>query len=110
MSEAFREMRERLRGFRDVNPEASEHIAIWFDALEFEMEREQKSQWQPIASAPKDGATIMLYCGERVYSAGIMDVYSGYWNEEDGLWGSDAPERDVFYQPSHWQRLPEGPK
>lgn len=54
--------------------------------------------WQPIATAPKDGTLVLVY-EER---NGIM---LGYYRTE---W-REATEA-MTIQPTHWQALPEPPK
>lgn len=53
--------------------------------------------WQPIETAPKDGATILLLCT----SGGIAD---GCWDIRDESWNY------AYLDPTHWQPLPAAPK
>lgn len=49
--------------------------------------------WQPIATAPKDGENVLLWCGGP-------EPVIGFWNRRDG-WGDDFP--------THWMPLPAPP-
>lgn len=76
-----------------------------------------KNQWQPIATAPKDGTVVDLYFpindweDEMIYGYGRMTE----WSYEDGKWGSAAGGLSRLVtatdkQPSHWMPIPNPPK
>jgi len=61
--------------------------------------------WQPIETAPKDGTVILGYC------RGIQKVVN--WIKGFDKWTlifSFDPNNDGWYEPTHWQPLPENPK
>lgn len=60
------------------------------------------SDWQPIASAPKDGREILIGWTDssRIFIA-IFEI--GRWR--------DAEDGEAFpFEPTHWMPLPEPPK
>lgn len=59
------------------------------------------NDWQPIATAPKDGTRLIL----GALTGGEMLVSSGYWaNYNGGGWFSLMAR-----QPTHWMHLPGVP-
>lgn len=66
-----------------------------------------ESRWQPIASAPKDGKPVLLWCthldgrGGRVETGSWHDTYGGSW------W--DSGLEYTFDDPTHWMPLPSSP-
>lgn len=87
------------------------------------------SEWQPIETAPKDGAPVLLWLKEppdRNYMvSGLCDnIAIGFWLH--GRWGSIEVEdcgsmggeltgwmsdwSSIDLAPSHWMPLPEPPK
>jgi len=62
-------------------------------------------QWQPIATAPKDGTRIFAY------EPGLPEEDDNYWVLfwDHDKW-TDPYEEYETYHPTHWQPLPEGPK
>lgn len=62
--------------------------------------------WRDIASAPKDGTTILA----AHQSNGAIFTVS--WSEDDGGWvdgSTDLYDVPVTYDPSHWMTLPAPP-
>lgn len=57
-------------------------------------------KWQPIETAPKDGRTMLLWCG-TVERLGGWVLYN-----EQGTWAFDGGHEG---QPTHWMPLPERP-
>lgn len=57
-------------------------------------------QWQPIATAPKDGTSIL---GSR---RGARAVHAFYWSTGE-WWPEFSPDR-CRWQPTHWMPLPAG--
>ena len=83
-------------------------------------------EWQPIETAPKDGAEIILCRGKRVTCGAWVEedeetmseyhsngtylgeyptgkIYPAYWMSQDGGFTDEEP-------PTHWMALPEPPK
>lgn len=60
-------------------------------------------EWQPIETAPKDGARILI---GRV---GHPWVFSAWWNERHTHWATGKSPMDFFAEPTHWMQLPEAP-
>ena len=68
------------------------------------------SEWQPIETAPKDGATILLYF-PKGYWADDRDIAIGFWSDGDWYSGEadSTPMTGFGSFPSHWMPLPEPP-
>ena len=81
------------------------------------------SEWQPIETAPKDGAAVLLYLPDAYTMCGLTDgIIIGHWSAAD--LPADAPEHSDdawfhvsqtggFYcdiEPTHWMPLPEPPE
>jgi len=62
------------------------------------VEHVAKSEWQPIATAPKDWTNILFFADE--------DIGICWWDVDAGAWKSAY--RDEY--PTHWQPLPEPPE
>jgi len=78
------------------------------------------SEWQPIATAPKDGRRILLWDARKNV------VVSGSWHSDSGRddpggyeppWSWWVADEDVIMwdsgpddHPTHWMSLPEPPK
>ncbi len=66
-------------------------------------------KWQPIATAPQDGAEVLLFCLSKKYddTFRIVGYFSAAWNqwEIDGV--DDCFRNDL--KPTHWMPLPEPP-
>lgn len=70
------------------------------------------SDWQPIATAPKDGTVVLLANDAHPE----MGVHAMAWKAEMGHWeghqftpgthGARFWDRDATNQPTHWQPLP----
>lgn len=63
--------------------------------------------WQDIATAPKDGTTILGYtatAGTEPHFYHPIYFYGGHWHEQ----GIDGAVNDGWY--THWQPLPSPPK
>lgn len=61
----------------------------------------RKTAWQPINSAPKDDAPVVLYMGDWLTPAFI----AARWNGKDWLVGQHA----TVQSPTHWVPLPAPP-
>lgn len=78
------------------------------------------SEWQPIETAPKDGAWVLLYSpDERERERGDPAVQVGCWGSSGynrnnhwvyGPEGHEHAHRHGFYGATHWMPLPEPPK
>ena len=62
--------------------------------------------WQPIATAPKDGTEIVVYCPAGTVGQRDRMFYARY-NADDGCWTSTACYDDYYSvdedRPTHWQ-------
>ena len=65
-----------------------------------------KSQWQDISTAPKDGTEIYVYCGPAWSGRGplVRTAWRGYWQNEFLNGGSPSN-----FVPTHWMPLPSPP-
>lgn len=61
------------------------------------------NEWQPIETAPKDASRILIYDDE--FGRGIV-----YWHLNRKCWCSDEDSILDYWEPTHWQPLPEVPK
>jgi hypothetical protein len=57
------------------------------------------SEWQPIATAPRNGSEILAW-DELGFCAVV------YWDDARVEWTNG----DIVLQPTHWMPLPKGPK
>lgn len=69
--------------------------------------------WQPIETAPRDGAVILLRFGQDTVSTGWwkdddFDPFPWKFLDRDGLDPIANGSRDGDYGPSHWLPLPKG--
>lgn len=63
------------------------------------------SEWLPIESAPMDGTWILLsgVCTRTKAPALVCQSFGGDWiSADDGY--------DAYFEPTHWQPLPQPPK
>lgn len=77
--------------------------------------------WHPIATAPKDGAAILLLCPDSVPD--IPFIFVGSWLAQDHANDMGEPDEGWFsfdsegwswsvypeYLPTHWMPLPPAP-
>jgi hypothetical protein len=73
-----------------------EHHRTILEALELA----QASQWQPISTAPRDGALYLGSCGGEPFTA--------YY--EDGAHVCQFQTERSPHRPTHWMPLPTPPK
>jgi len=60
-----------------------------------------KSKWQPIATAPQDGASVLLFHPAwDMFEVGVYNPAVGRWQERTG---------DLLETPTHWMPLPPPP-
>lgn len=76
-------------------------------------EAAQRTQWQPIETAPKDGTAILIAVGHLVGEARFVEDEGselGWWwaNEGPGDYHADKIELRQG-QPTHWMPLPAAP-
>jgi len=67
--------------------------------------------WQPMATAPKDGTHILIY--ERSTHRFLPDIYVVNWRTKTGDTGDcteAAGEEYYTWEPTHWMPLPPPPK
>jgi hypothetical protein len=62
------------------------------------------ADWQPISSAPKDGAEILGF-RNRYESLGRREVFITKWFEPWNCWTHGSME----WHPTHWMPLPDPP-
>lgn len=60
--------------------------------------------WQPIATAPKDGRSMLVYYKnclgkDRIIKAMFIPKN---WEESDGEWAEYNEEKDCYYTPEGW--------
>lgn len=77
------------------------------------------TDWQPIETAPRDGAVVLL---KAVWNGeDLMPPIRGKWSTDktrgggpgmvrDGWIGENGNPFAVSYDPTHWQPLPPPPK
>ena len=67
-----------------------------------EGQAEARATWQPIATAPKDGTPILLYCEHK-------SMVEGSWNRGGAMhmphWSTPTP----WFEPTHWRPRPDPP-
>jgi hypothetical protein len=74
-----------------------------------------RSQWQPIATAPKDGTLVLLYI-RHLFGHHDRSFDAARWNAEKEEWIYDAyPSGEVVEVwghewATHWQPLPAPPE
>lgn len=67
------------------------------------------SDWQDIATAPKDGRMVLLYpsrCWDEESDRGEV----GYWDDYLDDWDSMGLTAVDYNGPTHWMKLPEPPQ
>jgi hypothetical protein len=70
---------------------------------------DENTGWQPIATAPKDGAAVLGFWGAEALTNGIDERNYAITLFEAGEW-RNAEDRDVEYrEPTHWMPLPTPP-
>lgn len=66
----------------------------------------KSSEWQPIATAPKDGTEFYTWNGRRQHVARFDKVE----NEWVSSFATVTKRLPLSPQPNHWMPLPEAPK
>lgn len=66
--------------------------------------------WQPIETAPKDGAPVLLYADHKIY---LAEYEEGYWVTgriaDQAYHGYSKHNLCLFPDPTHWMSLPAPP-
>lgn len=70
------------------------------------MTEPQFGEWQPIASAPKDGTAVLLWTTDIIGANGRACV--GRWGAYNGAWWDVGMEYTLNH-PTHWMPLPPSP-
>ena len=63
--------------------------------------------WQPIETAPKDGAEIIVWSKDQ------LAPYLAAWDDANGWMVPDTCPHgwtELLIQPTHWTTMPEPPK
>lgn len=71
------------------------------------LKRQLSMVWQPISTAPKDGAPILVWDGKNMTT---VSWHSGYDHDEWSLCAPGLYADDYAFYPTHWMPLPEPPK
>ncbi len=88
------------------------------EAIKIIEELEQKKEWRPIETAPKDGTLVLVINGEKggylTEPCQIGTAFFGLASYEDEAWSfewkSNACCDEVSsYIPTHWMPLPKPP-
>jgi hypothetical protein len=70
----------------------------------------EMTEWQPIETAPKDGAAILIWPAQSSFTGDDTISYVVRWNDWKEAWiEASGEEYDTFY-PTHWMPLPPPPK
>lgn len=96
------------------NPDADKPSADQFASIEADRAFILRTLgWQPIATAPKDGTTLILFSPD---ASEDFNVFLGHWGDDDdfpdgGAWWPTTAEGGfpIDADPTHWQSLPEPP-
>jgi hypothetical protein len=77
--------------------------------------RPEPDPWQPIATAPKDGAKFIGKYGNLVFTTWWQAFYDKWPNDEGGPtykhhFAHDRGNTHMYEQPTHWQPLPPAPE
>ena len=83
-------------GNREPDDKPAQHLT--------EIRAQAEQQWQPIATAPKDGTMILGYMPSSCHE-GLVCVC--YWNDVWDHWQNNVDGGSE--KPSHWLKLPEPP-
>ena len=63
------------------------------------------SDWQPIATAPKDGTIVVVLVNERIYPDGRPTL--AFWSNENRWWRELRANCVIA---THWMPLPSPPR
>ena len=68
------------------------------------------SDWQPIATAPKDGTRVLLDWTDE--TGRQVPIQAGFWHVRENAWCDTHHPlhgQGAHQQPTHWMPLPEPP-
>ena len=103
----LRDERDALRAERDTAIKRAEEA----EAALATVQGEGAAAWRPIASAPKDGARVLLWYAPTRIDKG--EVVEGFWDALfDGQWMTSRGASFIdgrLRQPTNWMPLPSGP-
>ena len=73
-------------------------------------EKEEKQQWRPIESAPRDGSSVLLWCKHKTDE--YFSIVQGSWFEAQFY--ADSREYIIDWEDgltaAHWMPLPQPPE
>ena len=99
--------RDALRAERDAAIKRAEEA----EAKLATVQGEGVAAWRPIATAPKDGARVLLWYAPTRIDKG--EAVEGFWDALfDGQWMTSRGASFIdgrLRQPTHWMPLPSGP-
>lgn len=75
-------------------------FVAWRDAERLVRAELAKRQWQPIETAPKDGAVVDLWC----YGGRVTNCRWSKATQQFHAWGGT-----ILTEPTHWMPLPDPP-
>jgi Protein of unknown function (DUF551) len=103
----LRDERDALRAERDAAIKRAEEA----EAALATVQGEGVAAWRPIATAPKDGARVLLWYAPTRIDKG--EAVEGFWDALfDGQWMTSRGASFIdgrLRQPTHWMPLPSGP-
>ena len=74
---------------------------------ELQEELRQKDKWQPIATAPKNKAVLVMY-GSPFSGVFYPEVEKAYFNDDSKEWRFNLSDRKIYTNGvTHWMPLPE---
>jgi len=68
----------------------------------------ERSKWQTIDTAPKDGTKVLLFTrweGDWVCEEAFEEAQIGFWQESELEW-----DTDLIGTATHWQPIPKPPE
>jgi hypothetical protein len=96
-----------LRAERDAAIKRAEEAEVALATVQ----GEGVAAWRPIATAPKDGARVLLWYAPTRIDKG--EAVEGFWDALfDGQWMTSRGASFIdgrLRQPTHWMPLPSGP-
>jgi len=67
-------------------------------------------EWQPIETAPKDGACLLVTGWDRNEIGGSRHFAVGYWSDLYDMWIEDTKAEHPLSYLTHWRPLPDPPQ
>jgi len=85
----------------------------WLEHVVFPSSR-QKSPWEPIETAPKDGSRIMVWIPDTLSQYGnvVTAAHAAFacWYPKESFWVAEDPLIASVQTPTHWMPLPPPPE